>query len=77
MNFVFYDLNFDFCFLGHFCQYDFGENGNLIECGRNGLPDYDLTKVTAPGYLFYAGKDYLVDKSTDFPKLSLSLENIY
>lgn len=70
-------MNCDLFTLGHFRQYDYGENGNLLKYGRSTSPDYDLSKVTAPGYLFYAGKDDLVDNSTDFLKLSKSLGNCY
>lgn len=60
---------------GHFSQFDYGENGNLLEYGQNSSPAYDLGKVTTPGYLFYAGQDNLVDHSTDLHRLSKDLGN--
>lgn len=62
-------------FSGHFRQYDYGEDENLIHYRRTSPPDYELGKVTAPGYLIYSHDDFLADNVTDFPRLYNSLGN--
>lgn len=42
-----------------FNQYDFGLIGNLKHYGKPSPPAYDLNKVTAPVFIFYAPNDYL------------------
>lgn len=62
-------------FAGRFCQYDYGKNGNLAKYGRPTPPDYDLSKITAPGYLLYSGNDLVVDHIHDIPRLYNALGN--
>ncbi|XP_072396727.1 lipase 3-like [Diabrotica undecimpunctata] len=44
---------------GHFRKFDFGMIGNLEKYGSIWAPDYDLSKVTAPVFLFYSKNDWL------------------
>lgn len=62
-------------FSGKFRQYDYGPNGNLAKYKSSTPPDYNLKKVTAPGYLFYASNDLVVDYKIDIPKLYGALGN--
>lgn len=50
-------------FAGKFRQYDYGVRGNLEKYGTPQPPDYDLSKVTSPVYMYYAENDWLVHKS--------------
>lgn len=43
--------------------------------GSTEPPDYDLSKIMAPGYLFYAPNDWVCDYVFDVPKLYKSLGN--
>lgn len=62
-------------FTGYFRQYDYGQAENLKKYGQISPPDYDLKKVTAPGYLIYSDNDYLINTEIDFPKLYDNLGN--
>ena len=42
-----------------FNQYSYGWVGNLKHYGKINPPAYDLSKVTAPVYIFHAKNDYL------------------
>lgn len=43
--------------------------------GNSTPPDYNLSAVTAPGYLIYSGNDWVVDHVIDVPKLFERLGN--
>lgn len=62
-------------FSGHFRQYDLGQKRNLERYGLPTPPDYNLTAVTAPGYLIYAGNDWVADHKIDIPHLYNLLGN--
>jgi hypothetical protein len=53
-------------FLGKFRQFDYGAKGNLAQYGQYQPPDYDLSKVTCPVYIYYAENDWLVHKSVGY-----------
>lgn len=61
--------------VGHFRQYDHGFLGNIKLYRQITPPDYDLTKVTAPGYLFHAYNDW-VCAITDVERLYKKLKNV-
>lgn len=63
-------------FAGHFRQYDYGKNGNLVKYGRATPLDYDLSKTLAPGYLLYSANDLIVDHVHDIPRLYKALGNV-
>ncbi|XP_050299647.1 lipase 3-like [Anthonomus grandis grandis] len=44
---------------GYFRQYDLGTSGNRKQYGSRSPPSYDLTKITAPTFLFYSKNDWL------------------
>ncbi|XP_063239096.1 lipase 3-like [Bacillus rossius redtenbacheri] len=46
---------------GRFRQFDRGVVGNLLAYGSVEPPDYDLSKVTAPVYLYWGENDWLAD----------------
>lgn len=60
---------------GRFCQYDFGLLGNLIRYKSYLPPSYNVTKITAPIYLFYSDGDLLSDPK-DVIKLGKQLSNV-
>lgn len=53
-------------FSGKFRQYDYGRNENIARYGQPQPPDYDLSKVTCPVYIYYADNDWLVHKSVGY-----------
>jgi lysosomal acid lipase/cholesteryl ester hydrolase len=44
-----------------YAKYDFGKKGNLQKYGSESPPEYDLTKVNVPTYLFWGVNDWLAD----------------
>ncbi|KAK7871603.1 hypothetical protein R5R35_001795 [Gryllus longicercus] len=58
----------------HFRQWDYGLFSNIAHYGRTAPPDYDLSAVTAPVFLFYADNDW-VSNIVDVTKLNASLAN--
>ncbi|KAJ3658407.1 hypothetical protein Zmor_010145 [Zophobas morio] len=52
---------------GYFREYDFGLD-NLAIYGQLSPPDYDLSKITAPIYMFYSHNDWMAGE-TDVIKL--------
>lgn len=49
--------------------------GNLWKYNQPAPPDYDLSKITAPGYLFHANNDW-VCSITDVERLYAKLNNV-
>ncbi|ODM88426.1 Lipase 3 [Orchesella cincta] len=43
-----------------FQRYDYGSKRNLVEYGSAAVPEYDLSKMTVPTYIFYGESDNLV-----------------
>lgn len=62
-------------FTGRFQQFDYGLAKNFLQYGRIIAPVYNLTSVTAPGYIVYAKNDYIVDADFDIPRLCKELGN--
>lgn len=60
---------------GYFRQYDYGFINNFIKYQQFAPPDYDLSKVTAPGYLFHAKNDW-VCSTIDVERLYSELSNV-
>ncbi|XP_056648775.1 lipase 3-like [Diorhabda sublineata] len=60
---------------GHFRQYDFGVIENLRKYGAMQPPDYDLSKVSAPVFLFFSYNDWLAGVE-DVERLSHELGNL-
>ncbi len=52
-----------------FSQYNFGWIGNLRRYGRLQPPEYDLSKVTAPVYIFYALQDFIATPDVGYTYL--------
>ncbi|XP_023025870.2 lipase 3-like [Leptinotarsa decemlineata] len=48
---------------GGFGQLDLGLEGNLEKYGAETPPQYDLSKITTPVYLFHGANDYLAAKA--------------
>ena len=44
-----------------FCKYDYGVDGNLQHYGRPSPPDYNVSNIDVPVYLFLGKSDSLVD----------------
>lgn len=59
---------------GHFRKYDFGLFGNLERYKSVFPPNYDLSKVTAPVFLFYSRNDWMVGIQ-DVDRLCKELSN--
>lgn len=62
-------------FPGHFRHFDYGVLENLNKYQRFSPPDYDLDKVTAPGYLFYSTNDW-ISSPVDVDRLYSQLKNV-
>ncbi|XP_025837274.1 lipase 3-like [Agrilus planipennis] len=60
---------------GKFQRYDYGYLGNFKKYGSLNPPSYDLSKSTAPVYLFYSTNDWL-NSEEDVLKLESSLGNV-
>ncbi|KAL7643602.1 UNVERIFIED_CONTAM: hypothetical protein RMT77_005585 [Armadillidium vulgare] len=58
-----------------FRYYDFGPELNMKRYGQITPPDYDISKVTSPVFLFWAKNDYLADPQ-DVEFLTKNLVNI-
>lgn len=58
-----------------FSQYDYGQFGNMMKYGSRDAPEYPLSNVSAPLYLYYGKNDWLVDRR-DVKKLKKHLSNI-
>lgn len=61
--------------IGRFRQYDYGYQGNLRKYEQPTPPDYDLSKVTIPIYLFTANNDWLSSEQ-DVANLESKLPNL-
>lgn len=46
---------------GKFRQYDYGREKNMLIYNSPEPPDYDVTKITVPIYLFYSKNDLLIN----------------
>lgn len=69
---------FDVWFLnfpGHFRQFDYGVYENLNKYKQFSPPDYELEKVTAPGYLIYSTNDW-ISSPLDVDRLYSKLKNV-
>lgn len=60
---------------GRFNQFDYGPNENMIRYKTKTPPDYNLTRITAPMYLFYSVGDWLADVR-DTKRLKKELPNV-
>ncbi|XP_053691992.1 lipase 3-like [Sabethes cyaneus] len=60
---------------GRFCQYDFGEEQNMVRYGNVTPPDYQLEKITAPIALYYGLNDPLLVEE-DLDKLAARLPKL-
>lgn len=58
-----------------FAQYNHGTLGNMAKYGTKDPPQYPLSNVSAPLYLYYGKNDWLVDPR-DVKKLKKHLSNI-
>lgn len=59
----------------NFARYNYGFIGNLFKYGRLRAPDYDLSKVRVPTYLYYGPGDSIVHPR-DVLHLSTQLPNV-
>jgi len=44
-----------------FCKYDYGTDGNMQQYGQPSPPDYNVSNINVPVYLFFGTEDSLVD----------------
>lgn len=42
-------------------KFDYGTDGNIIEYGQPTPPEYDLTQINTPTYLYWSRDDILAD----------------
>lgn len=45
---------------GRFSNYDYGPVGNLAHYGSSIVPEYNISKITAPAIILYSKKDNIV-----------------
>lgn len=60
---------------GRFNQFDYGQLRNMIIYKSYQSPDYNITKITSPIYLFYSTGDLISDVK-DVIKLKKRLRNV-
>uniref|UniRef100_A0A7E4VDG9 AB hydrolase-1 domain-containing protein n=1 Tax=Panagrellus redivivus TaxID=6233 RepID=A0A7E4VDG9_PANRE len=59
---------------GKFCKYDY-ENENEKRYGQSAPPDYDISTLTIPTYLYYSADDWLADPTDIETNLIPKLRN--
>nr|XP_023020414.1 lipase 3-like [Leptinotarsa decemlineata] len=60
---------------GNFQQFDYGEEGNIIQYGSKNPPTYNITSIRRPIYLMYSMNDWLADE-VDVLRLASKIKNL-